>query len=69
MTQYKVSRRLVNVRRHCVGYIIGGKTVTVAQAAVMAARGLLPNVVRNANHIQARPGTRRLSDLTATVRR
>ena len=65
--QYKVVRQLVNTRRHVTGYIIGNRRVPVATAARMAAEGKLLNVVRNADHIQSRPGTRRLSDLPMTV--
>lgn len=67
--QYKISRRVLNTKRHCTAYIIGGRTVSVPKAAQLAKRGLLPNVVKNGRHIQSRPNTRRLSDLTATVRR
>ena len=63
----RITKRLVNVRRHTTGYIIGGKRHTVIQASKLAKAGRLPNVQVVGNHIQAMPGSRRLTDLTMQI--
>lgn len=65
----KVSRRIVSVKRHTIGYVVGGRSVTVAEATQLAAQGRLNNVIKVGSHIQSRPGAKRLADLATTIRR
>jgi len=65
----RISRRVVNVKRHTVGYMIGGKMQSVSQTRRLAAAGRVAGVQVVGNHVQARPGRRRLSDLPTTLRK
>ncbi len=59
----KVTSRVVNVKRHTTGYIIGGKQHTVKEANRLARAGRLSGVRPVGKHIQAEIDRRRLSDL------
>ncbi len=63
----RITKRLVNVRRHTKGYIVGGKKCTVAQTRNMAATGRISGVQVVGNHIQAKPGKSRLTDLPMQI--
>lgn len=65
--QLRISRRLVNTKRHTTGYVISGQNYTVAQARRMAERGQLSGVRVVGRHIQAVPGRKRLTSLPQTV--
>ena len=68
-TKLKISSRVVNVKRHTLGYMISGKSYTIAQTKALAASGRLAGVRVIGNHIQAVPGRRRLADLPTRVHR
>lgn len=59
MTKVRITRRLVNVRRHTKGFVLtGGKSVTRNQAVKMARKGLIRDVrVVRANHRDYLMGT------------
>lgn len=63
----RISRRLVNTKRHTTGYVINGQNYSVAQARRLAERGQLSGVRVVGRHIQAEPGRRRLTELPQTV--
>lgn len=63
----KITSRVVDVRRHTKGYVMGGKRYTVAQTRNLAAKGRVQNVQVVGNHIQAIPGHRRLTDLPMKI--
>jgi hypothetical protein len=65
--QMRITRRLVNTKRHTTGYVIGGKKTSVPQARRLASQGRLANVRVVGRHIQSVPGKTRLSDLPTTV--
>lgn len=62
----KISRRLVNSKRHTEGYVIGGKKTSVGDARKLAQQGRLANVRVVGRHIQGVPGNS-LSSLPVTV--
>lgn len=63
----KVTSRIVDVRRHTKGYIVGGKKHTVAQVRKLVASGRVKGVQVVGNHIQALPGQPRLTDLPMKI--
>lgn len=63
----RISRRIVSPKRHVTHYVIGGKSVTVAQATKMASRGQLAGVRVVGDHIQAKIGCTPLSCLPTEV--
>jgi len=63
----RITRRLVNVRRHTTGYIIGGKRHSVLATSKLAKAGRISGVQVVGNHVQAIPGRRRLTDLPTEV--
>lgn len=63
----KITSRIVDVRRHTKGYIAGGKNYTVPQMRKLAASGCVRGVQVVGRHIQAKPGSRRLTDLPMKV--
>lgn len=65
----RISKRVVNSRRHTQGYMIGGRYVTTAQARKLAEQGRLTGVRVVGEHIQSEVGSRRLSDLPTEVRK
>ncbi len=64
----KITRRIVNTKRHTTGYVIGGKTQSVAQARQLAESGRINGVRVVGNHIQSVPGKKRLTDLPETIK-
>ena len=64
----RITKRIVNTKRHTTGYVFGGKNMTVAQTRKMAAAGTFRNVQVVGKHVQAKPGTRRLSDLPMVIK-
>lgn len=64
----RISRRVVNTKRHTVGYIAKKKFYSTPQITRMAKRGEVSGVRVVGNHIQAPPGRRRLVDLPTEVR-
>ena len=63
----KVTKRIVDVRRHTTGYVVGGKMQTVAQVRKLAENGRVRGVQVVGNHIQAMPGQPRLTDLPMKI--
>ena len=63
----RITSRVVDVRRHTKGYVVGGKKYSVSQMRNLAAKGRVRGVQVVGNHIQAVPGTRRLTDLPMKV--
>jgi len=43
-TQKRISKRITNIRRHTVGFVIGGNRVTRGQAVKMARRNQIAGV-------------------------
>ncbi len=65
----RVTRRVVNSKRHTQGYMIGGQFYTVPDSTNLVARGRVSGVRVVGNHIQAESGRKRLSDLPTTVQK
>tara|TARA_B100000614_G_scaffold262909_1_gene300919 strand:+ start:421410 stop:421652 length:243 start_codon:yes stop_codon:yes gene_type:complete len=67
-----IQKRVVNTKRHTVGYLLrGGKRVTRTQAYNMARRNQIRNVRAvngpNGRYIQSINGARNLYDLPITI--
>jgi len=70
MAAQRITKRIVDARRHTTGYVIEGKEVSVSQARSMAAAGRLRGVQVVGEHIQAVPGRRRrLSTLPTMIKK
>lgn len=54
----KITHRVVNVKRHTLGYVINNRRYTVNEARRLATNGLLNGVQVVGGHIQAIPGRR-----------
>lgn len=65
----RITKRLVNTKRHTVGYVINGKKYTVAKARHFATQGRIHGVRVVGNHIQSIPGRRKLTRLATAVER
>lgn len=71
----KVTKRIVNVKRHTVGYVIDGKSYNLTRMSdrrtvlSMARNGRISGVRAVGNHIQAMPGRRKLSSLPKSIMR
>ncbi len=65
----KITRRVVNTKRHTTGYVVGGQVYSVAQTRTLAQRGRVVNVRVVGRHIQSLPGKQRLSDLPILLRK
>ena len=71
----KVTRRIVNTKRHTIGYVIAGKSYSLENSnqrkslLSMARKGQISGVRAVGNHIQAMPGRKRLSTLPKTIER
>lgn len=63
----RISRRVVNTKRHTTGYVVGGKTISVDRARKMASRGQLAGVRVVGDHIQANLGCKPLYDLPTKI--
>lgn len=63
----KITSRIVDVRRHTTHYMANGKRYSVKQMRDLAKRGQVKGVQVVGNHIQAVPGSRRLTDLPTKV--
>lgn len=64
MTKSKrITRRVVNTKRHTTGYVVGGQVYSVSATRNMARRGDIANVRVVGQHIQSVPGKQRLTDL------
>lgn len=66
-TKLRITKRLVDVKRHTKKYKIGGKWVTRREAVRLAKKGKISGVQVVGNHIQAIPGKPRLSSLPFEV--
>ena len=66
---WRITSRIVNTKRHTVGYVINGQTYTVKQAARFARAGRIANVRAVGNHVQAETGKRSLSSLPTRIQR
>lgn len=67
MTKKRITRRIVNSKRHTTHYVVGGNKVSVIEARRMAEKGLLAGVRVVGNHIQAKPGATPLSSLPTKI--
>lgn len=68
MTKTRLYRRVVNKKRHTLGYIAaGGKFLSVKQATQAANSGQIAGVRVVGNHIQAAIGAKPLYNLPATI--
>ena len=65
----KVTKRIVDVRRHTQGYVVGGKEMSGPQARKLAASGQLRGIQVVGKHIQSVPGKRRLSELPMMIKK
>ena len=71
----KVSRRIVNTKRHTIGYIVGGKTYDLrkknqrASLLELGRSNRISGVRVVGKHLQAVPGRRRLASLPMRVER
>jgi len=63
----KITRRIVNTKRHTTGYVVGGETLSVPQVRALARSGQVSGVRVVGQHIQALPGKKKLTDLPQTV--
>jgi hypothetical protein len=67
--QIRLTQRVVNTKRHTIGYVAQRKFYSTSQITRMAQRGQIAGVQVVGNHIQASPGGRRLIDLPTEVRK
>ncbi len=65
----RISKRVVNTKRHTTGYMISGKFHSVREAKRLATQGRIQGVRVVGNHIQAENGRKLLSSLPTTVRK
>ena len=65
----RLSKRVVNTKRHTIGYMAAKKFYSTSQIMRMAKKGEVAGVRVVGNHIQAPPGARRLIDLPTEVQR
>jgi len=65
----RITRRVVNTKRHTTGYVVGGEVYSVAQTRNMARRGEVSNVRVVGRHIQSVPGKQRLTDLPILLKK
>lgn len=65
----RITRRIVNSKRHTIGYVVGGQEQTIDNAAALARRGMISGVRVVGNHIQAEIGRHPLASLPTTIRR
>lgn len=63
----RISKRIVDVKRHTKGYEIAGKRYSVAQTRKLAERGRLSGVRVVGRHVQAENGRKRLSSLPMKI--
>lgn len=63
----KITRRIVNTKRHTVGYIVGGQNRTVAQTRKMASRDEVSGVRVVGKHVQSVSGRKNLLSLPTTM--
>ena len=63
----RISRRVVNTRRHTRGYIAGGDFFTVPRITRLAREGVVFGVRVVGRHIQCTTGRRPLTDLPVDV--
>ena len=63
----RITSRVVDVRRHTIGYVAGGRKYSVTQIRNMVAKGRIKGLQVVGNHVQAVPGERRLTDLPTKV--
>lgn len=70
-----IAGRVVDSQRHTVAYLVEGKTYSKAQTFSvsktrdLAAKGRIKGVRAVKNHVQALPGSRRLSELPTSVKK
>lgn len=67
-TKKRITRRVVNSKRHTTHYVISGRRISVGYAVRMARQGRLAGVRVVGNHIQAAPGCRPLNLLPTTIK-
>lgn len=71
----KVTRRIVNSKRHTIGYVVGDKSYSLENTPQrnnllsMARNGRITGVRVVGDHLQAIPGRRKLSTLPQTISR
>ena len=62
-TKQRITRQLVDIKRHVQGYVVNGQRLTVAQTRKLASRDQIFGVQPVGRHIQAIPGRKTLSSL------
>jgi len=62
-TKKRITRQLLDIKRHVQGYVVGGDRLTVAQTRKLAERDQIFGVQPVGRHIQAIPGRKTLSSL------
>lgn len=62
-----ITKRYLDVKRHTVGYFVGGQRRTVAQTTLLTRRGCVKNARVVGNHVQAQIGSAPLCSLPETV--
>jgi hypothetical protein len=63
----RLTKRVVNGKRHTTGYMAGKRFIPVSEATRMAKDGLIRGVMAVGGHIQSSPGQSRLTDLPQIV--
>lgn len=64
----QITKRVVDVKRHTIGYMINGQFYNVNQSRVLAGQGRISGVRVVGQHIQAENGRRRLGTLPMEIR-
>ena len=64
----RITKRIVDVKRHTTGYVVSGEQMSVAKTRQLANRGQIAGVRVVGKHVQAKNGRRRLSDLPQLIK-
>ncbi len=67
MKAQRITRRIVNTKRHTTGYVVGGQNRTVPQVRNLAAQGQVAGVRVVGQHIQSTKGRKNLLSLPVTL--
>jgi len=64
----RITKRIVNKKRHTTGYVVNGEELSVAKTRQMATRGQISGVRVVGRHVQAQNGRRRLGTLPQLIK-
>jgi len=64
----RITKRIVNTKRHTTGYMVSGEVLSVAKTRQLATRGQIAGVRVVGKHVQAENGRKRLGDLPQLVK-